>query len=148
LGFEVIKVLDSDLININQAVNNFQQKLGPGVIGLFFYAGHGMQVDGENYLLPTDAVLNTKEAIKNETISVNNVLKIMQKANTKMNIIILDACRNDPFKRAWGEEQNRSFSFGGLAPIDAKVGSLIAYSTALGIMQPMVMAKIALILHN
>ncbi len=117
---------------MNQGVNEFQQKLGPGVVGLFFYAGHGMQVDGENYLLPTDATLPKKDAIKNETISVSSVLKIMQKANTKMNIIIFDACRNDPFKRGWGEEQNRNFSLGGLAPVDAKVGSLIAYSTAPG----------------
>ncbi len=132
LGFDVIRVLDADLKEMNRAIERFHEKLEAGAIGLFYYAGHGMQVDGENYLLPTDAKLKDKNKIENETIALGEVLKKMESVNTKMNIIILDACRNDPFRSAWRGEENPNFGVGGLAPVDAKAGSFIAYSTAPG----------------
>ena len=91
-------------------------------MGLFFYAGHGIQVDGVNYLVPVNASLAKKQDVEDVCFSINKVVGQLAYAQNDLNIIILDACRNDPFATGGG----------GLAQFDAPKGTLIAYSTAPG----------------
>lgn len=127
LGFDVIKVLDANKKDMESALEKFNSKLAQGSVGIFYYAGHGLQVDGENYLVPTDAKLITEKDVVYEALPVGKVQNIME-SKTDANIIILDACRNNPFSRRW----KRSTAAGGLAPIQAASGFYIAFATAPG----------------
>ncbi|MCV3212228.1 caspase family protein [Plectonema radiosum NIES-515] len=128
LGFDVIKVLDADKKQIDIALNKFKSKLAQGSVGVFYYAGHGVQVDGENYLIPTDAKLLAEKDVRYQALPVGEVQNIMEESKTDANIIILDACRNNPFSRRW----NRSTAARGLAPIQAASGFYIAFATRPG----------------
>jgi len=125
-GFEVILRVDAGKQQMESAIIEFGEKLSQGATGLFFFAGHGMQVQGRNYIIPTDARLSSEQRVKLETIDVEAVLDQMQGARSRVNVVILDACRNNPFERRF-----RSAS-GGLAQISAPEGTLIAYATAPG----------------
>ncbi len=128
LGFDVIKVVDADKKQMEIALEKFHYKLAQGSVGIFYYAGHGLQVDGENYLVPTDAKLITEKDVVYEALPVGKVQNIMEDSKTDANIIILDACRNNPFSRRW----KRSTAVGGLAPIQTASGFYIAFATAPG----------------
>ena len=96
-------------------------------VGLFYYAGHGVQVKGENYLIPVKHEIQEEFDVQDEAIRVSTVLAYMQDANTRMNIVILDACRDNPFARSMRSGTR------GLATIYAEgSGSIIAYATAPG----------------
>jgi transposase len=97
-----------------------------GRVGMFYFAGHGVQVNGANYLIPIGAVIKGEAGVKYEAVDAGFVLAQMEDARNRSNIVVLDACRNNPFARSF-----RSSS-GGLASIDAPVGTLIAYATAPG----------------
>jgi len=125
-GFNVILRVDANKTQMETAIIEFGEKLSEGATGLFFFAGHGMQVQGRNYIVPVDAKLSTEQRIKLEAVDVDAVLDQMQGARSKVNVVILDACRNNPFERRF-----RSAS-GGLAQINAPEGTLIAYATAPG----------------
>ncbi|HJT11713.1 MAG TPA: caspase family protein, partial [Dongiaceae bacterium] len=129
LGFEVALVLDADQKAMKRAVREFGQKLresGPQGIGLFYYAGHGVQVDGENYLLPIGAEVAAEGDVELEAVAAAGILSQMQYAGNAVNLAFLDACRNNPL--------TRSFRSGarGLARVDAPRGSFVGYSTAPG----------------
>ena len=126
LDFDVRVVKDASLEAMEDALNDFYLKLRKGGIGLFFFAGHGVQVGGENYLIPVDASLARREDVRYETLPVGKVLSAMEDARNDANFIILDACRHNPFGRRW-----RSFTRG-LAPQQGIEGSIIAYATAPG----------------
>ena len=127
-GFEVSLTLDADLKTMKRALISFSQTMKEkNEAGLLYYAGHGLQVDGENYLVPIDAVISNEEEIPIETIRVNDFLFMMEKSTSDMKIIILDACRNNPFARSF-----RSTGGGGLAIVNAPRGSYIAYATSPG----------------
>lgn len=128
LNFDTLKYENADLKTMKRAINTFGNKLKTYDVGLFFYAGHGIQVSGVNYLIPVDAKLDNENDVDYDCINVGRVLAKMESAKTKTNIIILDACRNNPFERSW----NRSSKGRGLAFMDAPVGSLIAYATSPG----------------
>jgi tetratricopeptide (TPR) repeat protein len=128
LGFDVILLKDSNLRQMGEALDEFHAKLRQGGVGVFYYAGHGMQVDGENYLIPIDAKLARKQDTPYESLAVGKILGAMEDAANNVNIIILDACRDNPFSRSW----QRSNQSGGLAPVQAVRGSYIAYATAPG----------------
>lgn len=124
LGFEVIERTNITRDEMKEAVYNFGDRLRETkAVGLFFYAGHGIQVDGVNYLVPVNASLTRKQDVENVCFSINKVVGQLAYAQNDLNIIILDACRNDPFAATGG---------GGLAQFDAPKGTLIAYSTAPG----------------
>ncbi|MBI3452468.1 MAG: caspase family protein [Rhodospirillales bacterium] len=125
-GFEVILREDATKTQINDAVGEFGEKLSEGAVGLFFFAGHGIQVQGRNYMVPVDARITSEQRVRLETLDVEAVLDQMQAARTRVSMVILDACRNNPFERRF-----RSVS-GGLAQINAPTGTLIAYATAPG----------------
>jgi len=126
LGFEVIYQENQSQNDMKRAIRTFGQKTRSAGIRLFYYAGHGMQVNGENYLIPIDANFNNEREVEYETVNAGLVLAQMEEAEESLNIIILDACRNNPFARSF-----RSASRG-LAAINAPSGSLIAYATAPG----------------
>jgi uncharacterized caspase-like protein len=129
LGFEVALVTDADQKAMKRAIREFGQKLretGPNGIGLFYYAGHGVQVDGENFLLPVGAEIQAEGDVELEAVSAASVLSQMQFAGNAVNLVFLDACRNNPLTRSF-----RSGSRG-LARVDAPRGSFVGYSTAPG----------------
>jgi uncharacterized caspase-like protein len=124
--FTVIKVIDGTRLEMREAVKQFSAKIALGAVGLFYYSGHGVQVGGENYLVPVDAKIDYQEEVPDECIGVSTILRYMEASNNKLNIMILDACRNSPFKSF-----NRSGDKGMLR-VEAPVGSIVAYSTAPG----------------
>jgi hypothetical protein len=128
LGFTVLIKKNSDLIDLKHAVDDFGKKLKNFDVALFYFAGHGIQVNGYNYLIPIDADLVSEELVEESCLRVDKVLRYMEESASKVNIVILDACRNNPFERSWGRGQLGR----GLALMDAPKGSLIAYATAPG----------------
>ena len=126
LGFEVDEKLNLGYIPFQEALESFGSKLRSGGVGLFYYAGHGMQVNGSNYLIPVDAKINAENEVRYKAVDAGLVLAKMEQAMSDINIAIFDACRDNPFVRS-----SRSGSRG-LAQVDAPTGTLIAYATAPG----------------
>jgi CubicO group peptidase (beta-lactamase class C family) len=127
VGFEVTKLVDADQRTMKQAMLDFGRKLRDGAdASLFYYSGHGVQAKGENYLIPVDAAIKDEGELDLQTIDVNAFLQVMDNSASKVNIVILDACRNNPFASSL-----RSASRG-LAMVDAPRGTYIAYSTGPG----------------
>jgi hypothetical protein len=127
-GFDVIKVENGDRNEMIRAINTFGDRLKSYDVGLFFFAGHGLQVKGNNYVVPTTAAIGGENEVELECVEANRVLAKMESAGNRLNIVIMDACRNNPFERSW----NRSTNGNGLASMSAPVGSFIAYATAPG----------------
>lgn len=126
-GFKVIKRENATQKDMIEATSAFGDELRTkGGVGLFYYAGHGMQVKGKNYLIPVGSSIKREDDVAYQAVDTNMVLDKMERAKNNMNIVVLDACRNNPFAKA-----SRSGS-GGLAQMDAPVGSIIAFSTAPG----------------
>ena len=125
LGFEVIERTDVTQKEMNRAITQFGQKLSGGGVGLFYYAGHGMQVRGKNFLVPVDAAIEGEQAVRSESVDLDLVMD--QLVSARVGMVILDACRNNPFERSF-----RSGAGGGLAQVDAPKGVLVAYATAPG----------------
>lgn len=124
LNFDVTKVIDATLIDIQQAVNTFLQALDEYAVGLFFYAGHGMQIDGKNYIVPVDLNLSDKGKTTVSCYCLNSFLEGVSSYKGKTIICILDACRNNPFAQGRG-------LLTGFAPFDnPPKGTIIAYSTS------------------
>lgn len=126
LGFDVIARENVGEKDMRRAIFDFGDKLQGGGVGLFFYAGHGTQVAGRNFLIPVGAEIRAERDVELEAIDVARVLARMDEAKNRLNIVVLDACRDNPFARSF-----RSASRG-LAQIDAPTGTLIAYATAPG----------------
>ncbi len=124
VGFEVILRENASLRQMEEGVDLLWQRLRGGGAGLFFFAGHGLQVAGRNYLVPVDARLAAEQDVKYRCMDAGLVLGRMENAGNGLNIVILDACRNNPYARSW-----RSMNEG-LAKMDAPKGSIIAYATA------------------
>ena len=126
LGFDVTLVTDGTYQQMDSAVSQFGRKLRQGGLGLFYYAGHGIQVAGENYLVPVDAAIQTEGDVKFKCLNAGFVLAKMEDAGNGLNVVILDACRNNPFGRSFRSAER------GLAKMDASDGSLIAFATGPG----------------
>jgi len=127
VGFDVI--LRENLSNkdeMKKAIREFGFKLKTGGTGLFYYAGHGLQVNGFNYIIPVNAVISKETDVEYEAVDMGFVLAQMESANTRVNIVILDACRNNPFARSFRDTRM------GLVTMNAPTGTLIAYATAPG----------------
>lgn len=126
LGFEVILRTDSDLRMMEEAVDEFYTTIQQGSVGVFYFAGHGVQAAGENYLLPIDANIQVERDLPYESLPLARVVGRMEAAENDINIVILDACRNNPFASSVRSLQR------GLATVDAATGFFIAYATAPG----------------
>lgn len=126
LGFKVTLRTDASQREMKQALREFARDIKNGGVGLFYFAGHGVQSRGRNFLVPIGASIESEAEIEDETIDANLVLSYMDEAQNRVNIVVLDACRNNPFARSF-----RSASRG-LAQMDAGKGSFIAFATAPG----------------
>jgi hypothetical protein len=133
LVFAVTEGRDLDKAAMDRAVRDFAQALSGAQVGLFFYAGHGLQVSGQNYLVPTDAQLATASAIDFELVRLDLVQRTMER-ETSANILIMDACRDNPLARNLARALGtRSSQIGrGFAPAESGEGTLIGYSTQPG----------------
>ena len=130
LGFALIggrAQLDLDKQSLDTAVQNFGRQIQGADVALFYYAGHGVQVSGSNYLVPVGANPTREADVDFQMVDVNLVLRQMQGSGTRLNMVILDACRNNPF----GARGLRA-SDGGLAQMRAPEGTLISYATQPG----------------
>lgn len=125
LGFEVTHQANMNQRTMKTAVRDFGEKLSQGGVGLFYYAGHGIQVKGRNYLVPVDAAIQRESDVEIECVDMDAILSQMERSNGT-NIVILDACRNNPFARSWRSAAQ------GLAQVNAPAGTFIAYATAPG----------------
>ena len=135
VGIEVLLGLDLDKRAFDLKVRDFARALTGADSGIFFYAGHGLQVGGRNYLVPVDAQLQNERDLDFEAVALDFVLKQMElERETKTNIVFLDACRDNPLGRNLARSMGtRSASVGrGLAQVQTGVGSFIAYSTQPG----------------
>lgn len=126
LGFEVIQRANLTQKEMKNAIRAFGDKLRGGGVGLFYYSGHGVQVNGDNYLIPISAELRGEEEVEPEAVNVRLVFEQMAQAKNRLNIVILDACRN-----ARVPSSSKSITRG-LASTTAPSGTLIAYATAPG----------------
>ena len=126
LGFDVLVYTDVDRKQMRQAIREFGEKLKKSDVGLFYFAGHGVQIRGKNYLVPISADVSSADEVEDESIDAGSVLRKMETAGNAVNIVILDACRNNPFARSFRSAEQ------GLARMEGPVGSLIAYATAPG----------------
>ncbi|PKU25846.1 caspase family protein [Telmatospirillum siberiense] len=127
LGFSLVggaPLIDADKATMEQAIREFGRQLQGGAVGLFYYSGHGIQVNGSNYLIPVTADVARDVDVKYELVDVGIVLDEMTHAGNRLNIVILDACRNNPF----GKRGMRSVS-SGLGQVVAPAGTVIGYAT-------------------
>lgn len=125
-GFHVIKGEDATRRDMRRLIRDFGERLRrSGGVGLFYFAGHGVQVRGVNYLVPVDADIRAEDEVAYDAVDAQSVLDKMESARNRVNLLILDACRDNPFSRS------RSTS-AGLATMTAPSGSLVAYATAPG----------------
>ncbi len=125
-GFTVDLKLNATQKQMQEAVTAFGDRLKAGGAGLFYFAGHGVQIKGRNYLLPVGSEIQREDEVAYKAVDVQQVLDKMETARNRINMVILDACRDNPFARS-----SRS-SGGGLSQLDAPIGSLVAFATAPG----------------
>lgn len=126
-GFTVIKAENASRREMQRIVRDFGERLKQsGGVGLFYFAGHGVQVKGANYLVPVDADIRAEDEVAFDSIDAQSILEKMETAKNRINLLILDACRDNPFAKG-----SRSGT-AGLATMSAPSGSLVAYSTSPG----------------
>jgi formylglycine-generating enzyme required for sulfatase activity len=126
LGFEVIERQNLTQKQVGGVLREFRSKLKPGGVALFFYAGHGLQVKGVNYLPVVDADIASEEDVPTQSLDANKVLELMDEAKTRMNLVFLDACRNNPYARSFRSASD------GLAKVNAPSGTIISFATRPG----------------
>ena len=125
-GFQVTTLIDANRRKMLRAITSFGKKLRNGGVGMFYFAGHGVQARGRNYLVPLGAEVEDVPDLEYEAVDAGRVLGKMESAKNRLNIIILDACRNNPYGSAFRSARN------GLVQINAPSGSLVAYATGPG----------------
>jgi formylglycine-generating enzyme required for sulfatase activity len=125
LGFEVTLVVDTGARELAEAVDRYASTVQPGDVSFFYYSGHGIQSGGENYLIPTDFSADKEEDVPYAAYALGRLLGRLEKQAPALSVIVLDACRDNPFlkKRGGG---------GGLAGIEAARGTLVSYATSAG----------------
>ena len=126
MGFAVTLRTNAGARDMRSAIREFSQSLKKGGVGLFYFAGHGVQAKGRNFLIPVNAEIREEFELEDEAVDANRVLSAMEDAGNRVNIVILDACRNNPFARSWRSAAS------GLAQMSAPAGSFVAFATAPG----------------
>jgi curli biogenesis system outer membrane secretion channel CsgG len=132
LGFEVSLHVDKTKQGMDKAIADFGKHLrqsGKDSVALFYYAGHAGEVEGVNYLFPIDAKITSETLVETESVPVQNLIKQIESSGTSLNIVLLDACRDNPYppkQRSFNSKNNR------LATMNMPHGTIVAYSTASG----------------
>ncbi len=127
-GFEVMTVMDGTADDMRRAISDFGTRLQtPGAVALFYYAGHGVQIEGDNYLIPLGVEINDSSDVTEFAVPLQSVMRTMARSQTRLNIVVLDACRDNPFTAGeW------TATVTGLASVVAPSGTIIAYATGPG----------------
>jgi uncharacterized caspase-like protein len=126
LGFNVIERYNLQTKQIGGTLREFRSKLSPGAVALVFYAGHGLQINGENYLPAVDADINSEDDVPNQSLAVRQIMVVLDESKSRLNLVFLDACRNNPYARSFRSSDR------GLARVSAPSGTLISYATKPG----------------
>jgi len=127
LGFEVMGGENLNIMEMKELIDKFGRKLQrQGGVGLFYYSGHGVQANGKNYLIPIDSNIKHAKQIDYRSVQLNELLAEMDNARNRVNVLILDACRDNPFSSSMRSVKS------GLSNVDAPVGTIIAFSTSPG----------------
>lgn len=127
-NFEVLFGENQNRRQMRELIRQFGEKIRNGGVGLFYFAGHGVQVNSTNFLIPIGAEITKETEVEDEAITVNFVLAQMEDARNKLNIVVLDACRDNPFARSFRTASERGLAVTRSAP----TGTLIAYATGAG----------------
>ncbi|MFP5440077.1 MAG: caspase domain-containing protein [Gammaproteobacteria bacterium] len=128
LGFDVIVRENVKAREYGAALRELRNRLQPGAVALFFYAGHGLQIKGRNYLPAVDADIRSEDDVPQQSLDLAQVFDTLEEAKARVNLVFLDACRNNPYARSF-----RSMTGGGLAGVGAAPsGTLISYATRPG----------------
>lgn len=126
LGFTVVELRDGNKVQMSSAIAKVSDALkGKQGVGMLYYAGHGLQLDWRNYMVPVDANLKSAADVQSQTIDLSSVVDVFKAAGNRMNIVVLDACRDNPFG-------GNTSSAKGLAQLDAPPSTFLAYATAPG----------------
>jgi len=126
LGFTVVERNNLTVKQIGSTLREFRGKLVPGSVALVFYAGHGIQIKGENYLPAVDAEIAGEEDVPNQSLAIRQVMDILSDAKTRLSLVFLDACRNNPYARSFRSTGD------GLSRVVAPSGTLISFATRPG----------------
>jgi uncharacterized caspase-like protein len=127
LGFEITALENAALTDMKRAIDDFGDSLrSGGGVGLFYFSGHGIQINGRNFIIPVGVRVKGERDVEYESVDVGRVLGKMEDAGNRMNLVILDACRDNPFARSFRSAAS------GLATMDAASGTFVAYATAPG----------------
>lgn len=124
-GFEVIEIKDQSLEGMNEAITEFGRKITDSEAALFYFAGHGLQVKGQNYLVPTNARIESESQVPYQSVNVNQLLDEMDNGKSRANIVMLDACRNNPISGKFRSGATRGLA----APASQPKGTVIVYAT-------------------
>jgi uncharacterized caspase-like protein len=127
-GFNAIVAKDRSVQDMEKDLKEFGKLLATHDVGLFFFAGHGMQIEGSNYLLALNTALDSETDAKYSSLPLDKVVDVMAKSQASTKIIILDACRNNPWERKW----QRAPGLRGLASVYAPKGTIIGFATSPG----------------
>ena len=111
---------------MGKALRRFRERIQPGAVAIFFYAGHGLQLKGVNYLPTVDNEISGEDDVSVQSLDVNKIFALMEEAKSRLNLVFLDACRNNPYTRSF-----RSME-GGLAKVTTPSGTLISFATRPG----------------
>ena len=128
LGFDVTTHKNVDIDQFDAAIREFGSKLTPGSVAFFYFAGHGLQIDGVNYLVPVNHGIKERYEVERKCVKLDALVSMMKESASNMNVLVLDACRDNPFDRSW----SRGLQSQGLASIEAPEGTVIAFSTDKG----------------
>ncbi len=126
-NYKVVYRSNLKVDQIGSTLREFKSLLEPGATAVVFYAGHGLQIKDQNYLPAVDAEIFVEEDVRIQSMSVKNILNILDESKTALNLVFLDACRNNPYARSF-----RSINTGGLARVEAPTGTLISFATRPG----------------
>ena len=126
LGFVVIERSNLGIRQIGSTLREFRSKLAPGGVALVYYAGHGLQIKGENYLPAVDADIASEEDVPNQSLAIRQIMDVLSDAKTRLNLVFLDACRNNPYSRSFRSAGE------GLSRVTAPSGTLISFATRPG----------------
>lgn len=126
MGFTVIERSNLTVKQIGSTLREFRSKLTPGSVALVFYAGHGVQIKGENYLPAVDADISSEEDVPTQSLAMRQIMDVLGDAKTRLNLVFLDACRNNPYARSFRSASD------GLNRVNAPSGTLISFATRPG----------------
>lgn len=126
MGFTVVERNNLTVKQIGSTLREFRSKLTPGSVALVFYAGHGLQIKGENYFPTVDAEIAGEEDVPNQSLSMRQIMDVLGDAKTRLNLVFLDACRNNPYARSFRSSSD------GLSKVSAPSGTLISFATRPG----------------